>query len=117
MTNEERVRAFSLRVDGAMWEQIAEIIGYDATTVRDDLTRCVLKTPKKPNIPWEGCRKYAEEHCGGSVKQFALHCRIKPSTMYSMCSSGKLSLWAIERISHATGMSAEVLFGDFKNVI
>lgn len=111
MTKDERIRAFAMRLEGAMWEDISEIIGYSPSTVREDLLDCIKRVPKQPNIPWPGLREYVNTHCQGNVKVLALTVGIKPSTMYSFCSTGKISEWAESCICKATGMSAESLFG------
>lgn len=43
MTNQDRRRAFDLRLAGHSWEDIAQRLGYCRNTVERDLRRCITR--------------------------------------------------------------------------
>ena len=51
MNKEDRMKAFSLRCEGLTWAQIAELMNYDETTIRDDLQAVMARHPKCPVFP------------------------------------------------------------------
>lgn len=110
MTRKERIRAFRMRVDGMLWEDIAAALGYSESTVRGDLYRCLKDRPREPKIPWCGLREYVKKYCQGSVKQLALQCGIKPNTLYYYCSVGKMPEASKKAIAEATGRPYRELF-------
>ena len=112
MTRNDRLAAFCMRLDGAAWEEIGQELGYAPKTVRDDLHRCITAMPKRPNIRYEGLRRYVEEHCGGSVRQLARLCGVKEASLYYSLSAGTPSESTVRAILSATGKPYKELFDD-----
>ena len=110
MTRQERLEAFTRRLDGATWEEIASSLGYAPKTVRDDIHRCITAMPRRPNIRYPGLRRYVEEECGGSVRQLARRCGVKEAVLYYSLSDGVPSRDTVQAILSATGKTYEELF-------
>ena len=45
MTREERIKAFTMRIDGHNWQEIAREIGYADCTIKNDLSACIRIPP------------------------------------------------------------------------
>lgn len=71
MTRDERIRAFTMRVDGYNWQQIAREIGYCDSTIRNDLEACIRVPPRPPSVLYPVIRRYIVHNYGGVVKNFA----------------------------------------------
>ena len=110
MTRQERLEAFTRRIDGATWEEIGAALGYAPTTVWKDLHNCITAMPRRPNIRYPGLRRYVEEECGGSVRQLARRCGVKEAVLYYSLSDGVPNRDTVQAILSATGRPYEELF-------
>lgn len=111
MTNQERRRAFALRLEGGSWESIGKTLGYCGSTVYTDLLSVVRRAPRQPNICFPALRRHVAEQCGGSVGRFAQECGISASTLYTVLQGkSKPSKAAVDRILSATCLSYEEAF-------
>lgn len=110
MTRQERLEAFTRRIDGATWEEIGAALGYAPTTVWKDLHNCITTMPRRPNIRYPGLRRYVEEECGGSVRQLARRCGVKEAVLYYSLSEGVPNRDTVQAILSATGRPYEELF-------
>ena len=86
MTNDERIRAFQMRLEGARWAAIGRALGYSSGTIREDLKNCILAPPRQVNCAYPALRRYITCQCGGNVRTFAAACKVAPSTMYGVLS-------------------------------
>ena len=71
MTREERIKAFTMRIDGHNWQEIAREIGYADCTIKNDLSACIRIPPRPPSVLYPVIRKYIVENYGGVVKSWA----------------------------------------------
>lgn len=83
MTNQERIRAFTMRLNGATWQEISRAIKYNPVTIRDDLLRCVRYAPRQSSVIYPVIRDYIAVNYGGTVGAFATDCGISYNVMYS----------------------------------
>lgn len=88
MTRDERIKAFTMRVDGYNWQQIAREVGYSDTTIKRDLEACVRVPPRPPAVIYPVVRKYIVDYYGGVVKSFIMDLNdgISYSQAYQMLS-------------------------------
>lgn len=111
MTNQERIKAFALRLEGCSWKEIGKALGYSAATVQQDLKRCVGIGPRQVHCVYPALRDYITERYGGSVQSFARACGVAVSTMYAVLPGrvrpGKL---IIDALLETTGLSYEDAF-------
>ena len=70
MTREERIKAFTMRIDGHNWQEIAREIGYADCTIKNDLSACIRIPPRPPSVLYPVIRMYIVENYGGVVKSF-----------------------------------------------
>ena len=111
MTNEERRRAFALRLDGMSWERIGKTLGYCGTTISNDLSLCLRRGPRRLAICYPALRRYVVEQCGGSVKQLSAACRLPYSTLKSVLAGRQNpSKAVVDAILQATGLPYEAAF-------
>lgn len=112
MTRNERIKAFTMRVDGCSWQEIAKEIGYADSTIRYDLQACVRVPPRPPSVLYPVIRKYIVDNYGGIVKNFALDVGgISYSQAYQMLSgrTGATKDFR-ERVSKLMGIPVEEAF-------
>ncbi len=111
MTREERELAFEMRLDGKSWEEIAEALGYDAESVRQDMLRAINKRHKGNAIIYPAIAKYIAENCNGSIYIFACRCNMSKSTMYAIiCEGEKPSRKMASKILAETGLKYKEAF-------
>ena len=72
MTREERIKAFTMRIDGHNWQEIAREIGYADSTIKNDLSACIRIPPRPPSVIYPVVRKYIVDYYGGVVKSFIM---------------------------------------------
>lgn len=111
MTNEERRRAFALRLAGRSWAEIGRSLGYSGGCVRHDLLSCLDRGPRQPNIRYPVLRRYVMDHCDGSVKRLAQECGVSANTLYSVLrgiSAPQKSL--VDKLLYSTGLTYEQAF-------
>jgi hypothetical protein len=111
MTNQERMKAFSMRLEGRGWKEIGRALGYSDSTVQQDLKRCVEIRPRQVHCVYPALRDHITERCGGSVQAFAHACGIGVNTLYAVLPGrvhpGKL---VIDAILKTTGLPYEEAF-------
>ena len=111
MTRKERELAFEMRLDGKTWEEIAEAIGYDAESVRQDLMRAIYNRNKGNAIIYPAIADYVKENCNGSIYSFACRCNMSKSTMYGIiCEGEKPSRKSASKILAETGLKYKEAF-------
>lgn len=71
MTRDERIKAFTMRIDGHNWQEIAREIGYCDSTIKNDLEACIRVPPRPPSVLYPVIRQYIVDQYGGVVKNFA----------------------------------------------
>ena len=82
MTNEERIRAYRLRLSGMTWEAIGARIGYAPMTVRNDLFASLQKKPRAPApIIYPAIKSACLTRYGGSLHAMAVDFGIADSTL------------------------------------
>lgn len=113
MNKTDRIRAFSMRCDGFTWQDIAEALNYDATTVREDLQSVMEKTHKRPCIIYPALRRIICKQYGGSIERFASALHMSPHRLRRVLVYGdKPTESIIHKVSAGTGLSREEAFGD-----
>lgn len=80
MTRDERIKAFTMRIDGYSWDDISEAVGYEASSVFADLTRCIRKKRRAVPIIYPAIREICYQCFDGSVYKMALSLGISEST-------------------------------------
>ena len=110
MTNEERLRAFTLRLEGETWEDIGTALGYRGESVSQDLAAC-LRRPRLIRSVYPELAMLIRQDYGGCIRDFALACGIRPNLMYDLLSGRKPMTPDREgRIRTATGVKSRELF-------
>ena len=111
MTNFERKKAFSLRLEGNGWKEIGEALGYCSETVKKDLRLCILGKPRRVRSVYPALSRFIEERYGGSVRAFALDCGLGPQVLYSVLPGRRpMSPEEVQCIRELSGLSpAEIL--------
>lgn len=111
MTNQERMKAFEMRLGGANWSQIGRALGYTSTTIRNDLLGCVNVPPRQVNCAYPKLRKIIEEQYGGSVRALAIDCGVSENSLYySLSGKGRISKRASAALLKRTGLTYEEAF-------
>lgn len=111
MTREERELAFEMRLDGETWEEIAEKLGYDAESVRQDMLRAINKRQRGNAVIYPAIADYIKVHCNGSIYIFACRCNMSKSTMYGIiCEGEKPSRKSASKILAETGLKYKEAF-------
>lgn len=111
MTNDERRRAFDLRLKGMPWGEIAKEMNYSRYAVEEDIKKIVGGRRKTFRCIYPALRDEIISNHYNSVVTFALDCGISYETMYA-CLSGRSVPGAKlkKRICEATGLSEEEAF-------
>lgn len=111
MTNQERIRAFHLRLEGKSWAEIGAALGFSADGVRQDMLRCVVGTPRRVNCMYPALRRAIEERWGGSVRAFAADCGLHESALYTVLpGKARPSPAVAAAITRTTGLPYEEAF-------
>lgn len=111
MTNEERIKALQMRLDGKSWEYIANVLGYSKTTVTEDLKACIVHPPRQVNCVYPALKRIIVERYGGSVYAFARDCGISNNAMYYVLPSKRPpGRKVLSAILSTTGLSYEEAF-------
>lgn len=81
MTRDERIKAFTMRIDGYSWDDISEAVGYERATVFTDLTRCIRKKRRPVPIVYPALRELCYQRFDGSISKMALSLGMSESTL------------------------------------
>lgn len=115
MTNEERTKAFELRLRGKPWDEIARELNYaNGTSVEHDIKRCVFGRRKKIPCQYPAIQNIIVSEYYGSFPSFAEACGVKYSAMYNALSrrDRKLPKRVAVKICETTGLTYEEAFGN-----
>ena len=113
MTRKERLRAYSLRLDGYSWRDIARRMDYDESTLRADALYVVRQGPRCPKTRYAALRRYLMRECCGSVSEFARRCGVSRTTMVRILRAEQLpSAYTLEQILDATGLTYDEAFAE-----
>ena len=113
MTNEERTKAFEMRLAGCSWEEIGKAIGYTRQTVQQDLKLCIMGNPRQVNCVYPAIRKVITEKYGGSVTAFSKECGVPVGTLYYVLSGrGDPKGETTMSILRTSGLTYEEAFGE-----
>lgn len=111
MTREEREKAFEMRLDGKSWEEIAEVLGYDAEWIRQDMVEAINKRKKVSAVIYPAVAEHIATHCNGSIYTFACRCNMSKSAMYRIiCEGEKPSRKMASKILEETGLKYKEAF-------
>ena len=111
MTNQERRRAFALRLEGGSWESIGKALGYCGSTIYNDLSMCLRRPPRAPNICYPAIRKYVVEHCGGNITCFASACGVSVNSLYTVLrGAARPRKHIVDALLRTTGLPYEDAF-------
>lgn len=111
MTNNERIGALRMRLQGKTWEYIGEDLGYSPQNVRADLISAINSPPKEPRCAYPAILKALNDKYDGSVKALAEACNISPSAMYyTMRGAAEPTEERKKIIAKAVGLSSEEAF-------
>ena len=113
MDRTDRIKAFRMRMDGSSWDEIGDELGYEPSTVYNDLRNCMKRPPRQPNIRFPGLRRYVMEECGGSISVLADRCGLSVNSLYASLGNGHKtnpSFDIIRAITSTTGKTYEELF-------
>lgn len=112
MTRDERIKAFTMRIDGYSWEDISKAVGYESATVFGDLTRCIRKKRRPVSIVYPAIREICYQRFDGSITKMAYALGMSDSTLRDQLNgtcqpSGR----TIRNILSAFDMTFEEAFG------
>lgn len=82
MTNQDRIRAFRMRLDGSSWVQIGRELNYTPQHIRQDLERICCRKPRQLACAYPVLRRVIAEDYGGSISAFADACGLSYGAMY-----------------------------------
>lgn len=111
MTNDEKLKAFALRLDGLTWERIAEELHYSVSTVEHDMlnclrahcqTRCVCIYPTVKKVLLRDYR--------GSITALSTASGIPYGTLYDCLTGRHYSRKTAARVSAFLGLPPEEVF-------
>lgn len=111
MTNEERMKAFSMRLDGCSWEKIAEELHYSTSTVAHDIVNCV-NGHRRSTCPciYPAITKVLQQEYYGSISRLSAVSHIPYSTLLDCLTGRHHSPKTAARISALLGLPPEVAF-------
>lgn len=112
MNREERIKAFTMRLDGFSWEDIGKEIGYEPSTVFCDVSRCIKKRRRPVSIVYPALREMCYQKFDGSLSNMAKALGLSESTLRSqMNGTCQPSGNTIRAILSVFGMTFEEAFG------
>lgn len=115
MTNEERRRAFDLRLRGKTWNEIAAELNYSGGSyVERDIKQCVSGRRKKIPCQYPAIQNIIVSEYYGSVPAFAEACGVNYNTMHATLvgRNKKPSRYVALTICAKTGLTYKEAFGD-----
>lgn len=111
MTNEERARAFAMRLEGRTWAEIGDELHYAPQTVSVDMYAALERTPRAPTILYPAIRKHIGRHYGGSVAAYAKEIAVSPSRLRRVLFCGDTPPDSmVKKITEDMGMEAKEVF-------
>ena len=112
MTREDRIKAFTMRIDGHNWQEIARELGYADSTIKNDLSACIRVPPRPPSVIYPVVRKYIVDHYGGVVKSFIMDLKGTSYTQAYHMLSGRAAATRPfrENVAKLMGMTVEDAF-------
>lgn len=111
MNKEDRMKAFEMRCDGKTWAQIAALLNYDETTVRDDLYSVITRQKHYAHIIYPALAAHIARHYMGSIERFAVYMQVSPHRLRRVLVNGDFpSEKLVEKVTRATGLTREEAF-------
>lgn len=111
MNNEDRKKAFAMRLNGATYEEIAEALHYDPGTVARDLKLVLERKARQPKIMYPAILDYVQRHCSGSIEVFARRMGVSPHRLRLVLVHGAMpSEHMLTKVSEQMGMKREEAF-------
>lgn len=112
MTNEERLKAFEMRLNGIPWTEIGKTLGYSSSTVFSDLRSCVAATHSNGNrCVYPAIWAYISDRCSGSIREFAKQCGMPYGSVYNAITGrDTVSLKRRRHMAEVVGLPVEETF-------
>lgn len=111
MSDEERQIAFAMRLRGATFEEIAELLHYDPTTIYRDLHSVLEKVRREPAIIYPAVRAHIRTNYGGSIEAFARQLRVSPHRLRRFLVYGDMTTeHMLDKITGDMNMEREEAF-------
>ena len=111
MSDEERQIAFAMRLRGATFEEIAELLHYDPTTIFRDLHSVLEKVHREPAIRFPAVHEFLRVHFDGSIEAFARSIRVSPHRLRRFLVCGDMPTeHMLDKITTAMHMTREEAF-------
>ena len=105
MTKNDRMKAFSMRLEGYSWQEIGRAIGYTGNTVRQDLTACLMVTPRQVRCAYPVIRRIIEDEYDCNIKSFAAACGMSDGAMrYTLSGQNRVPRKRQEAICSVIGI-------------
>ena len=111
MSNEEKLRAFALRLEGKTWEEIGEIMHYTKQSVHQALYSVLSGGERSTLVAYPEIREYITRRHGGSVAAFATEMQMSASYVRRVLFCGERpSEKLVKNVTAALGVSEEEAF-------
>lgn len=111
MTKNDRLKAFSMRLEGYSWQEIGRAIGYTGNTVRQDLTACLMVTPRQVRCAYPVIRRIIEDKYDCNIKTFAAACGMSDGAMrYTLSGQNLVPKKRKDAICSVIGIPPETAF-------
>lgn len=112
MTREDRIKAFTMRIDGHNWQEIARELGYADSTIKNDLASCIRVPPRSPSVIYPVIKRYIVDYYGGVVKSFIMDLEdVSYTQAYHMLSGRAAATRPFrESVAKLMGMTVEDAF-------
>ena len=111
MTNNERRRAFDLRLKGCTWAEIGRDLGYTYQAVQQDMEHVLTATfPNECRCPYPALADYIRLHHEGSISEFIRECGLPRKKSFNIIMGREPMTEDVEdRISFHTGIRKALL--------
>lgn len=112
MTNEDRLKAFEMHLNGIPWAEIGKTLGYSSSTVFSDLRSCVAATHSSGSrCVYPAIWAFIADRCGGSIREFANQCGMPYGSVYNgITGRDAMSLKRRRRMAEVVGLSMQETF-------
>lgn len=112
MTNEDRLKAFEMHLNGVPWAEIGKALGYSSSTIFSDLRACVAATHSSgKRCVYPAIWAYIADRCGGSIREFADQCGMPYGSVYNAITGrDSVSLKRRRRMAEVVGLPVEEAF-------
>lgn len=113
MTREQKIEAFTMRIDGYSYQEIANKMGISRQGIRDCLQRSVLRDSRNARLSarcvYPNILKYMRDH-KMNISSFADAAGLTKGSVSRILEGKNLSRTSIDKILKVTGMTYEEAF-------